>query len=45
MSERSAKFEKVRDYYERGLWTAVMVQHAVDRWITAEEAKEILQGR
>lgn len=36
-----SKFEKVRDYYNRGLWNAEMVQNAVGKWITAEEAASI----
>lgn len=34
----SNKFEKVRSYYERGLWDISRVRNAVvKRWITAEE--------
>ena len=40
--EHSAKFEKVKDYYLSGRWTAQMVRNAVGKWITAEEADEIL---
>ena len=35
------KFERVKDYYNRGLWTVDMVRNAVGRWITAEQFKEI----
>lgn len=42
MSEHSAKFGKVKKYYECGLWTASMVRNAVGRWITEDEAREIL---
>ena len=38
----SPKFEKVKDYYDRGLWNEKMVRNAVGKWITAEEADEIL---
>lgn len=38
----SPKFERVRNYYRKGLWTADMVRSAVGRWITADEAEEIL---
>lgn len=38
----SPKYQKVKDYYDKGLWTTEMVQNAVGRWITAEEADEIL---
>lgn len=44
MNEHSVKYEKVKNYYDRGLWTAEMVQNAVGRWITKEEADEILTG-
>lgn len=37
----SKNFEKVRNYYNRKLWTLEMVNNAVGRWITAEEYKEI----
>lgn len=40
--EHSEKFEKVRDYYKTGKWNAAMVQNAVGRWITEDEAAEIL---
>ena len=38
----SEKFELVKSYYERGLWSEVRVRKAVGKWITAEEAEEIL---
>lgn len=35
--------EKIAKWYKQGLWTADMVQNAVDKGIlTAEEAAEIL---
>ena len=38
----SAKYEKVKAYFEAGLWTARMVADAVKKgWITAEEYEEI----
>lgn len=40
----SAKFKLVRNYFQRGLWDATRVQNAVGRWITADEAAEILGG-
>lgn len=40
--EHSEKFEKVRGYYDAGLWSAAMVRNAVGKWITEEEAAEIL---
>ena len=34
----SPKFEKVKAYYDAGLWNKVMVKNAVKKgWITAEE--------
>lgn len=36
-----SKFEKVKSYYERGVWTKEMVRNAVGRWITEQEYKEI----
>ncbi len=41
MDNRSAKFEKVKGYFDKGLWTAQMVRNAVGRWITEAEAEEI----
>lgn len=42
----SAKYEKVKKYYDKGLWSIEMVRNAVTNpksnpWITAEEFKEI----
>jgi len=38
----SAKYEKVKRYYDKGFWNAEMVNNAVSKgWITEEEAKEI----
>lgn len=35
--------EKIAKWYKQGLWTAEMVQDAVDRgFLTADEAAEIL---
>lgn len=44
MNEHSTRFEKVKGYYDRGLWNRQMVMNAVGKWITAEEAEEILSG-
>lgn len=34
----SPKFEKVKKYYDSGLWNKTMVRNAVAKgWITAEE--------
>ena len=40
----SAKYETVKRYYEKGLWSEAMVRNAVGRWITAEECEKILGG-
>lgn len=38
----SANFDKVKDYYDRGLWNLGQVRNAVLKgWITAEEYREI----
>lgn len=38
----SPKFDRVKKYYDSGLWTIAMVRNAVvKRWITAEEYREI----
>lgn len=44
MNEHSARFEKVKGYYDCRLWNRQMVMNAVGKWITAEEAEEILSG-
>lgn len=40
---KSKRFEKVKKYYESGLWNAEMVSNAVGKWITKAEAKAILE--
>jgi hypothetical protein len=42
--EHSKNYEKVLDYYTRGLWTAQRVLAAIGKWITEEESQEILQS-
>lgn len=40
--EHSPKFNKVKQYYDNGLWSITKVRNAViKQWITAEEFKEI----
>ena len=40
--EHSAKYEKVKSYYDGGYWNATKVHNAVVKnWITAQEYKEI----
>ncbi len=42
MMEHSEKYDLVKSYYDRGLWSAERVRKAIGKWITAEEAVEIL---
>nr|DAG62593.1 MAG TPA: hypothetical protein [Caudoviricetes sp.] len=42
MNEHSVQFEKVKWYYDHGFWNRAMVTNAVEKWITVEEAPEIL---
>jgi hypothetical protein len=37
----SEKYELVKSYYDRGLWSKQRVHNAVGRWITAEEYEQI----
>jgi len=40
--EHSPKYDKVKNYYDKGLWTIDMVRNAVVKgWITEEEFAEI----
>lgn len=40
--EHSAKYEKVKKYYDSRLWTVKMVYNAVEKgWITSEEYEDI----
>lgn len=41
MNEHSKNFEKVKNYYDNGLWSKERVRAAVGKWITEEEAGEI----
>lgn len=39
---KSKKYDMVKEYYDKGLWSEYRVQMAVDKgWITSEEYKEI----
>lgn len=41
--EHSQKFNKVKSYYDNGLWNKAMVKNAVSKgWITAAEYEEIV---
>lgn len=43
MNEHSPKFNKVKSYYDKGLWKEPRVHEAVIKgWITAEEYEEII---
>jgi len=40
--EHSPKFDKVKKYYDEGLWNKEMVRNAVTKgWIRADEYEEI----
>ncbi len=43
MEQRSKNFEKVKEYYDNGLWKTKRVKNAVPRWITEEEY-ELITG-
>ena len=38
MNEHSKNFNKVKKYYDDGLWSKAKVRAVVGKWITAEEA-------
>ena len=40
--EHSEKYELVKSYYDRGMWSAKRVCNAVGKWITKAECDEIL---
>ena len=40
-NEHSKNFEKVKKYYDNGIWNEARVYNAVGKWITKEEYKEI----
>lgn len=42
MAEHSKNYEKVKGYYDRGMWSAARVKAAVGKWITDAECAEIL---
>jgi len=42
MEKHSKNFEKVKTYYDDGIWNKARVHNAVDKWITSEEYKEII---
>ena len=37
----SKNFEKVKKFYENGIWNKQRVYNAVEKWITKEEYKKI----
>jgi hypothetical protein len=41
MIMHSKNFEKVKDYYDKGLWNITQMRNAVNKWITPEEYEEI----
>lgn len=42
VNEHSKKYFDVKKFFENGFWNEMMVNNAIGRWITEEEAKEIL---
>lgn len=40
-TSHSKNFEKVKNYYERGLWSINRVHAVVGKWITSDEYEEI----
>ena len=38
---QSKNFEKVKTYFDRGMWSEARVRAAVGKWITPEEYREI----
>lgn len=40
--EHSKNYDKVKTYYERGMWSEDRVRDAVGKWITSEECAEII---
>lgn len=41
--KHSPRFETVKGWYQKGLWTVPMVENAVGKWITEAEKAEILE--
>lgn len=41
-TKHSKNFQKVKDYYDKGLWNKNRVFNAIGRWITNEEYIEIV---
>ena len=37
----SKNYEKVKNYYDKGLWTEKRVHNAVGKWITLKEYEQI----
>lgn len=37
----SKNFEKVKEFYENGLWSIARVRNAVGKWITEQEFEKI----
>lgn len=41
--KHSPRFDTVKTWYEKGIWTSSMVENAVGKWITEAEMAEILK--
>lgn len=44
-SAHSKHYAIVKSYYDNGYWNAQMVKNAVDKWISTDEAEQILSGK
>lgn len=40
-TEQSKNYNKVKQYYDYGLWSLEKVQSAIGKWITQKEYEEI----
>lgn len=40
--EHSKNYDKVKTYYDRGMWSEDRVRAAVGKWITEDECAEII---
>lgn len=41
----SRMYEKIKKYYQEGIWSKEWVRDAEGRWLTAEEVEEILNSK
>lgn len=43
MAKHSAKYQLVKSFFDRGLWSEARVRNAVGLWITEKESQQILE--